>query len=67
MKFANFIFNLIKITVLLFAILSFIFIILKAIGATDYSWFQVLAPSGLVFVMFFLPALIIFVWDNYFS
>ena len=66
MKF-NFNFNLTGIIVLLLVILSFILIILKAIGATAFSWLQVLAPFGLACAMVYLPTLIIFIWDNYFS
>ena len=63
----NFNFNLAGIIVLLLVILSFILVILKAIGATAFSWFQVLAPFGLACAIVCLPALIIFIWDNYFS
>lgn len=63
----NFNFNLTGIIVLLLVILSFILVILKAIGATAFSWLQVLAPFGLACIIVYLPMLIIFILDNYFS
>lgn len=66
MKF-NFNFNLTGIITLLLVMLSFILIILKAVGATTFSWLQILAPFGLACAMVFIPALILFIWDNFFS
>ena len=66
MKF-NFNFNLTGVIVLLLVILSFILVVLKAIEATAFSWLQVLAPFSLACAIVFLPALIIFILDNYFS
>jgi len=62
----NFIFHLIEITVLLFVVLSFIFIILKVIGIITFSWFQVLAPFGLACAMVFIPILVLSIFDNFF-
>ena len=66
MKF-NFNFNLTGIIVLLLCLLSFVLVILKAIGATSFSWFLVLAPFGLACAMVFIPILVLFIWDNFFS
>lgn len=66
MKF-NFNFNLTGIIVLLLVVLSFILVILKAIGATAFSWLQILAPFGLACAMVFIPILALFILDNFFS
>lgn len=63
----NFNFNLTGIIVFLLVILFFILVILKAIGISTISWLQTLVPLGVVCVLFFFPALIIFIWDKYFS
>lgn len=60
-------FNLTGIIVLLLIVLSFILVILKAIGATAFSWLQILAPFGLACAMVFIPILVLFILDNFFS